>query len=499
MGLNNSVSNARTQQRGDMPGMPTVSDVWRDVRARLRQEYGDVIYVSEIARLRVAEDASGSIQIICANDFGRAWVEDNLGTRLRALWAIFDTGPRDIVICCEGSPVVRSSVRETRQAPVPAGTPSATRSAGMAAELPARATLASSTSPAALAGQDRAARGDGRFTFNTFMVGSANAMAATAAKAIASAANPPFNPAFFHGGYGVGKTHLLNAIAHAVNLGESGRKVLYLTAEEFLNGFQSALRARDVQPFKDQVRACDVLLIDDVHFIAGKPRTEDEFLHTVAALIAENRQVVLASHCAPSELGVGDERLRSLLRGGFACELFGPDLDLRRKIVDCKVAQARSHCPNLEVPEQVRDFLAARVTSSARELEGVLNNVIVRTAYMERPVTMEAVEEVLGDLPMKAEKRVTVDEIQKTVAAYFSMSPSDINSKRRTQSVVRPRHIAMYLAKTMTTRSLPDIGRRFGGRDHSTVIHAVAKITAQLGSDPLLAEDIEAIRKRLRG
>lgn len=142
------------------------------------------------------------------------------------------------------------------------------------------------------------------------------------------------------------------------------------------------------------MRTCDVLLIDDVHFIAGKPRTEDEFLHTIAALIAENRQVVLASHCAPAELGVGDERLRSLLRGGFACELFGPDLDLRRKIVDCKVAQARSHCPNLDVPEQVRDFLAARVTSSARELEGVLNNVIVRTAYMERPVTIEAVEEV---------------------------------------------------------------------------------------------------------
>lgn len=497
MGLNNSVSNARAQQRGAMPGMPSVSEVWRDVRARLRQEYGDVIYVSEIARLRVAEDVNGSIQILCANDFGRAWVEDNLGTRLRALWAIFDTGPRDIVICCEGMPAARASVRDQRTVPASAGLSG--HPVAPAPEHAVRAALASSASPAALAGQERPSRSDGRFTFNTFMVGSANAMASTAAKAIAGAANPPFNPAFFHGGYGVGKTHLLNAIAHAVSLGESGRKVLYLTAEEFLNGFQSALRARDVQPFKDQVRACDVLLVDDVHFIAGKPRTEDEFLHTIAALIAENRQVVLASHCAPGELGVGDERLRSLLRGGFACELSGPDLDLRRKIVDCKVAQARSHCPNLEVPEQVRDFLAARVTSSARELEGVLNNVIVRTAYMDRPVTIEAVEDVLGDLPVKAEKRVTVDEIQKTVAAYFSILPADINSKRRTQSVVRPRHIAMYLAKTMTTRSLPDIGRRFGGRDHSTVIHAVTKITSQLGSDPLLAEDVEAIRKRLRG
>lgn len=473
-----------------MRGTPSVSEVWRDVRARLRQEYGDVIYVSEIARLRVAEDSTGSVRIICANDFGRSWVEDNLGARLRALWAAFDAGPRDIVICCEGAPVALRVQPQPQPVPaIGAGKP----------VMPASASLNATASSLPLAAGQEPAPADGRFTFNTFMVGSANAMAATAAKAIASSSAPPFNPAFFHGDYGVGKTHLMMAIAHAVSLGESGRKALYLTAEEFLNGFQSALRARDVQPFKDQVRACDVLLIDDVHFIAGKPRTEDEFLHTIAALIAENRQVVLASHCAPSELGVGDERLRSLLRGGFACPLQGPDLDLRRKIVDCKVAQARSHCPNLEVPEQVRDFLAARVTSSARELEGVLNNVIVRTAYMDRPVTVEAVEDVLGELPMRAEKRVTVDEIQKTVAAYFSITPSDINSKRRTQSVVRPRHIAMYLAKTMTTRSLPDIGKRFGGRDHSTVIHAVTKITGQVGSDPVLAEDIEAIRKRLRG
>ncbi len=491
MGLNTSVSKARTEHRSTMQGTPSVSEVWRDVRARLRQEYGDVIYVSEIARLRVAEDSSGSVRIICANDFGRAWVEDNLGARLRALWAAFDTGPRDIVICCEGAPAVRAQTCQSASV--------AALAAPAALEAHTNGGLSRPVSALPLPSGERGVEGDGRFTFNTFMVGSANAMAATAARAIASASSPPFNPAFFHGDYGVGKTHLLMAIAHAVSLGESGRKALYLTAEEFLNGFQSALRARDVQPFKDQVRACDVLLIDDVHFIAGKPRTEDEFLHTVAALIAENRQVVLASHCAPSELGVGDERLRSLLRGGFACPLQGPDLDLRRKIVDCKVAQARSHCPDLDVPEQVRDFLAARVTSSARELEGVLNNVIVRTAYMERPVTIEAVEDVLGELPVRSEKRVTVDEIQKAVAAYFSITPADINSKRRTQSVVRPRHIAMYLAKTMTTRSLPDIGRRFGGRDHSTVIHAVSKVTAQMGADPVLAEDIDAIRKRLRG
>lgn len=460
----------------------SLSQIWRDVRARLRQEYGDVIYVSEIARLRVTEDADGAVQVICPTEFGRAWAEDNLGARLRALWTAFDPAPRDVVICAETA-------------------------SGLRAE-PARAARLASTAAQAVGGGsasavERPAREerprDPRFTFNTFMVGSANAMAATAAKAIAGAGEPPFNPVFFHGGYGVGKTHLLAAIAHAVSIGESGRKAVYLTAEEFLNGFQSALRARDVQPFKDQVRDCDMLLIDDVHFIAGKTATEHEFLHTILALVGDHKQVVLASHCAPKDLGIADERLRSVLRGGFACPLNGPDLDLRRKIVDCKIAQARSHCPNLEVPEQVRDFLAARVTSSARELEGVLNNIIVRTAYMNLPVTMETVEEVLGELPVKAEKRVTVDDIQKAVADYFSLNVDDLLSKRRSQSIVRPRHIAMYLAKTMTTRSLPDIGRRFGGRDHSTVIHAVRKISDQMPADPALAEDIEAIKRRLRG
>ena len=482
MGLNNSSLNAA---RGPvhMADAPTISGIWRDVRARLRQEYGDVIYVSEIARLRVAEDEAGRIRVICPTEFGRAWTEDNLGARLRALWTAFDSEPRDVVICSE-----------TARAAAPAPRV-------MAEAAPRARTLSGSASPEAITGDRaiRTARADARFTFNTFIVGSANAMASTAAKAIAGASAPPFNPVFFHGGYGVGKTHLLAAIAHAVSIGESGRKALYLTAEEFLNGFQSALRARDVQPFKDQVRAADMLLIDDVHFIAGKTATEHEFLHTILALVNDNKQVVLASHCAPKDLGIADERLRSVLRGGFACPLHGPDLDLRRKIVDCKIAQARTHCPDLEVPETVRDFLAARVTTSARELEGVLNNVIVRTAYMNLPVTMETVEEVLGELPVKSERRVTVDDIQKAVSAYFSISVDDLVSKRRSQAVVRPRHIAMYLAKSLTTRSLPDIGRRFGGRDHSTVIHAVRKITDQLPADAALADDVEAVKRRLRG
>ena len=483
MGHQNSFRAARHDGE-DMAGKEGFVAVWRDVRAHLRAEYGDIVYAAEIARLRVQMDGAGRVCVICPNDFSRAWVEDNLGARLRALWAAADTVLRDVVIATEAGLRMAAVVVPVS---VSAAAP-AQRAHYAPTGLASRAALS--------IGEPE--RREARFTFDTFMVGSANIMASTAAKAVAGASTPPFNPVFFHGDYGVGKTHLMAAIAHAVQLGEAGRKALYLTAEEFLNGFQSALRARDVAPFKELVRDCDVLLIDDVHFIAGKQATELEFLQTVNALMAADKQVVLASHCAPADLNVADRRLRDILSGGFTCPLQGPDLDLRRKIIDCKIAQARSHCPDLEVSETVRDFLAARVTSSARELEGVLNNIIVRTAMMGRPVTLDTVEEALGDLPVKPEKRITVDDIQKAVAGYFDLGVEDILSKRRTKTVVRPRHIAMYLAKTLTTRSLPDIGRRFGGRDHSTVIHAVGKIAGLMKADAVLAEDIEAIRRRLR-
>ncbi len=440
--------------------------VWRTVRARLRQECGEILYASEIARLRVELDGRGRVCVICPNEFGRAWVEDNIGPRLRALWASVSGTASEIVICTEIQPEAADVAATFEGAPCED------------VENSGRKT---------------------RFTFDTFMVGRTNMMASTAAREVVSAATPLLNPVCFHGDYGVGKTHLLVAIAHAAGLGSSRKKALYLAAEEFLNGFQSALRARDTRPFKQQVCDCDILLIDDVHFIVGKRCTEDELLQTITALIRAEKQVVLASHCASSKLAGASERLRNVLAGGFDCPLQSPDPDLRRKILDCKIAQARSHYPNLDIPENVRDFLANRVTNSARELEGVLNNIIVRTVYMDRPVTMETVEETLGELPLKAEKHITVDDILKEVAEYFSVTVDSLVSKRRHQVIVRPRHIAMYLAKILTSRSLPDIGRRFGGRDHTTVIHAVKKIAQALSSDKVLADDVETLRRRLRG
>lgn len=474
MALNKlAVAEAKSKEF-DAQNAEAISTVWRTVRARLRRELGEPLYAQEIARLRVRLTETGAIAIIAPSTFDRDWVEDHAGARIRAIWAETDAIFREILVLAEGQ------------------------------NLPQPAVAASSPKPAAPAQEagksasDTDDEGEPRFTFDTFRVGPANEVAAAAARTMVGSSVPPFNPVFFYGDYGVGKTHLMHAVATAVEFNDPSRKALYLTAEEFLSGFVTAMKERDTIAFKETVRNVDYLLIDDVHFIAGKPKTEDEFLHTIAALIAENKQVVLASHRPPSELLMSDNRLRSLLTGGLSCPLGKPDLDLRRQILDCKIAQAKCHYPVLDVPEAVRDFLAARITSSARELEGVLNNVICRTALLGLPVTMEAVSNALRDLQMSSEKRLTVDEIQKAVATHFGVTAADICSKRRTQTVVRPRHIAMYLSKTLTTRSLPDIGRRFGGRDHSTVIHAVNKVTSMIESGDPITQDIDALTRTLR-
>lgn len=458
-----------------------ISSIWRDVRARLRVEFGSALYAQEIARLRVRMTEQGAIIVVAPGTFNRDWIEDHAGARIRAIWSELDAVRRDIFVLADGQPDPQVEVASLVASPVTSAIPAP---APQSRPVDAKSRINETVEP--------------RFTFDSFRVGPANEVAAAAARSIVHAATPPFNPVFFYGDYGVGKTHLMHAVASAVTLTSKRRRSLYLTAEEFLSGFVTAMRARDTLAFKESVRNVDFLLIDDVHFIAGKPKTEDEFLHTIAALIAENKQVVLASHRPPSELAIADDRLRSLLTGGLACPLSKPDLDLRRQILDCKIAQAKCHYPVLNVSEPVRDFLAARITSGPRELEGVLNNVICRTALLGLPVTMEAVSTALRELSLSAEKRLTVDEIQKAVATHFSVTTADICSKRRTQSVVRPRHVAMYLAKVLTTRSLPDIGRRFGGRDHSTVIHAVNKIIAMIEAGDPIGNDIDCLTRELR-
>ena len=341
---------------------------------------------------------------------------------------------------------------------------------------------------------------DPRLTFETFVVGRSNTLAHAAAKQVAQARRGDpvmFNPLYIHAGVGLGKTHLLQAIAWAGNA-SAERKVLYLTAEKFMYGFVSALRAQTALAFKEALRGIDVLVIDDLQFLQGKS-TQAEFCHTLNALIDAGRQVVIAADRPPTDLESLDERVRSRLAGGLVVEMGSLGEELRLEILKRRVAAARQHHPGFDVPAPVLAFIAKSVTHNGRDLEGALNRLLAHSKLTGQPVTMEMAEREVRDLIRPQEpKRVKIEDIQRIVARQYNVSRADLLSSRRTANVVRPRQVAMYLAKTLTLRSLPEIGRRFGGRDHTTVLHAVRKIEGLVGNDTALAEEIEVLKRQLQ-
>ncbi len=341
---------------------------------------------------------------------------------------------------------------------------------------------------------------DPRLTFETFVVGRSNTLAHAAAMQVAQARNDDvvmFNPLYVHAGVGLGKTHLLQSLAWAGNAC-SVRKVLYLTAEKFMYGFVSALRAQNALAFKEALRAIDVLVIDDLQFLQGKS-TQAEFCHTLNALIDAGRQVVVAADRPPSDLESLDERVRSRLAGGLVVEMGSLGEELRLEILTCRAAAAKQHHPAFDVPTPVLTFIAKTVTHNGRDLEGALNRLLAHSKLTGQPVTLEMAEREVRDLIRPQEpKRVKIEDIQRVVARQYNVSRADLLSSRRTANVVRPRQVAMYLAKTLTLRSLPEIGRRFGGRDHTTVLHAVRKIENLVSTDGALAEEIELLKRQLQ-
>jgi chromosomal replication initiator protein len=306
-----------------------------------------------------------------------------------------------------------------------------------------------------------------------------------------------FNPLYIHAGVGLGKTHLLQAITWAGNAGGE-RKVLYLTAEKFMYGFVSALRTQTALAFKEALRGIGVLVIDDLQFLQGKS-TQAEFCHTLNALIDAGRQVVIAADRPPSELESFEDRVRSRLGGGLVVEMGTLGEELRFEILKARVVSARSHHPSFDVPSPVLSYIAKTVTHNGRDLEGALNRLLAHNKLTGQSVTLEMAEREVRDLIRPQEpKRVKIEDIQRVVARQYNVSRSDLLSSRRTANVVRPRQVAMYLAKTLTLRSLPEIGRRFGGRDHTTVLHAVRKIVGLVGNDMALAEEIEILKRQLQ-
>ena len=291
---------------------------------------------------------------------------------------------------------------------------------------------------------------------------------------------------------GLGKTHLMHAIAWAIRQKDPSRKVIYLSAEKFMYQFIRALRFKDTMAFKQQFRSVDVLMIDDVQFISGKDSTQEEFFHTFNALVDQNRQVIVSADKSPSDLEGMEERLRSRLGWGLVADIHPTTYELRLSILESKAEALRA-----DIPLKVREFLAHKITSNVRELEGALNRIVAHSELVGRSITLETTQEVLHDLLRANDRRVTIDEIQKRVAEHFNIRVADMHSARRARAVARPRQVAMYLAKQLTARSLPEIGRKFGGRDHTTVMHAVKKVEELRATDPAFAEDVELLRRML--
>jgi chromosomal replication initiator protein len=442
---------------------------WGRVRTRLREEFGDSAFKSWLKPMALVDVVGGRVRIAVPTRFLKDWAVTHYGERLRAHWAKEDATVSAIEI------VVQPTL-----APVE--------------PMPARASAEPTNgSHPATAAEEFGAPLDPRYRFDNFVVGKPNEFAHAAARRVAESKGVPFNPLFLHGGVGLGKTHLMHAVAwHIREKSPTRRSVVYLSAETFMYRFVKALRFQDTMSFKDQLRSVDVLMVDDVQFIAGKDATQEEFFHTFNALVDQGKQIIISADKSPAELQGMEERLRSRLGCGLVADIHATTYELRLGIIAAKIEQMR-----VEVPRKVSEFLAHKITSNVRELEGALNRVVAHAQLVGRDITLESTQEVLHDLLRANDRRITIEEIQKKVAEHFNIRVADMHSARRARQVARPRQVAMYLAKQLTARSLPEIGRKFGGRDHTTVMHAVKKIEELSAGDSSFAEDVELLRRMI--
>ena len=333
---------------------------------------------------------------------------------------------------------------------------------------------------------------DQRFTFSNFIVGKPNELAFAAARRVAESQNVPFNPLFLYGGVGLGKTHLMHAIAHEIKKRNPERRVIYLSAEKFMYHFIKALRFKDTVSFKEQFRTVDVLMIDDVQFISGKDSTQEEFFHTFNALVDQNRQLIISADKSPQDLEGIEERMRSRLGWGLVADIHPLNYELRLSIL-----QAKEEKLQVNISQGVLEFLAHKITSNVRELEGALNRISAYSSLVGKEITLDMTQEVLRDLLRSSQRKVNIEQIQKKVSEHFNVKMSDMSSARRSRTIARPRQIAMYLSKNLTSRSLPEIGRRFGNRDHTTVIHAVRKVEELRNKDASFDEDVQLLIRML--
>ncbi|MGF1454691.1 MAG: chromosomal replication initiator protein DnaA [Alphaproteobacteria bacterium] len=363
--------------------------------------------------------------------------------------------------------------------------------------FPSNGGQGSSTSPLSPLDDDAEGPIEEKNTFDNFVVGKSNELAHAAARRVAESETVPFNPLFLYGGTGLGKTHLMHAMAWEVRRRYPQKRVIYLSAEKFMYQFVAAIRHHSQFAFKKQFRTVDLLMIDDFQYISGKENTQEEFFHTFNTLVDRSRQIVISADRSPSDLQDIEERIRSRLSWGLVADIHPTDFELRLSILQLKARQAAEIYGDVDIPQPVLDFLAHKITSNIRELEGALQKILAHAALVGRPVSVDVAQELLHPLIRANTRRVTVEEIQRKVAEHFSIKVADLLSPRRARVVTRPRQIAMYLAKQLTTRSLPDIGRRFGNRDHTTVMHAVKKVEELRRADPSIEQAVDTLRRLL--
>ena len=454
-------------------GNPAVVAAWEAVRESLRRSCGQRAFDGWLKPLELGglDEETGAIRLIAPTAFLADWVQNHFAEQLAAAWRAGLPGCGEIL--------------------VEAGSESPHRTMFGLGEVAGAVDMP--PVPPVPTETDRGTPLEERFTFDSFVVGKANELAYNAAKTMAEGGRLGFNPLFLHGGVGLGKTHLMHAIGHEYRRREPNSRVIYMTSEKFMYEFVGAMRAKDTHSFKARLRAADLLLIDDVQFIAGKDSTQEEFFHTMNELISAGRRLVISADRSPQDLEGIESRILSRLSWGLVADVNTADFELRYNIILKKLEQQ----PGVSVPEDVVMFLAKRLSASIRELEGALTRVLAFAHLSKRPIDVEFTQEALADQLRASQRRVTIDEIQRRVCDHYRIRQSEMGSARRAREVARPRQIAMYLAKQLTQRSLPEIGRRFGGRDHTTVIHAVRRIEELRAADAELDADVRLLIRQL--
>ncbi len=478
---------------------------WMRVRTQLQAKLGSEVFNSWFGRVKI-EDVSGGVALHSVpTAFLKSWIYSHYREQLLELWQAENPS------VLRADVAVRSAVRRNHVQLVEEKVPPAPKAeASHAAEPKPVAQISRLNAPQPLASQVRGVlpsmdrrQGfagsplDPRHNFGNFIEGKSNRIAHAAARTVAEddKGSIRFNPLFIHASVGLGKTHLLQAIACEARSRDPRKKVLYLTAEYFMWRFAAAIRDHTALSLKESLRDIDLLVIDDMQFLQGKS-IQAEFCHLLNELIDSARQVVVAADRPPAELESLDERVRSRLKGGVTLEVEQPDYELRKAILNARYEAARLEQPSLDIPEDIRHYVARQVTTSGRDVEGAFNQLLVQHRFSDGPMNFEDLDKMLGHLIRSTDsRRVRIEDIQKVVSRQFNVSKNDLLSNRRTRIIVRPRQIAMYLSKVMTPRSLPEIGRRFGGRDHTTVLHAVRKIEELASKDQKLAHEIELLKR----